>query len=152
PVPVLTAIQQFAATIAAPAIEVLRQSSARAEAIYCEIDGRLRNDASADLRWFRAAAIGEVLAPGIDGIRALLGSAGGRFRFDDAECLASIASATDDLLIFGDRSSPLERYSGIAALKQIVADLEKLTESEIVERVIDAGSRQRLIFAVVSGD
>src|SRR5579859_7274892 len=60
PVPILTIVQQFAATIAAPDLGVLHQSSARAEAVYCEIDAKLRGDTAADLRWFRAAAAGRI--------------------------------------------------------------------------------------------
>jgi len=56
----LTLIQQFAATVAPPPLDVLRQSWARAETVYREVESRLRNDAVADLRWLRASATGVV--------------------------------------------------------------------------------------------
>src|SRR3954451_12532426 len=58
--PALTLVQQFAEAIGAPALDALRQSWGRPEAVYWEIDQRLRHDAAADLRWMHAAAFGEI--------------------------------------------------------------------------------------------
>src|SRR6266568_1082916 len=69
--PALTIVQQFAEAIGAPPLDALRQSWGRPEAVYWEIDQRLRGDAAADLRWMRAAAAGEIASPAPDGIRAL---------------------------------------------------------------------------------
>ncbi len=152
PVPVLTIIQQFAAAVGAPPIDVLRQSSARPDAVYCEIDSRLRADATADLRWFRAAAIGQIASPGIDMIRAILSATNGCFRFDDPECVASMRMASDDLLVVGDSSSPLARYSGISELRRLAPDLDSLSETQVVERVIAAASTQRFPFVLATTD
>ena len=152
PVPILTIVQQFAAAVCAPAIDVLRQSSARAEAVYCEIDARLRSDATADLRWFRAAAVGRIASPGADMLRAIVAATSGRFRAADPDCIDTLRAASDDVLLIGKDASPLERYSGIAALQTIVHDLHQLSETEIAEAIIEAASHQRLLFAVIGSD
>src|SRR3954453_22085528 len=54
--PRLTIVQQFAETIVAPPLDVLRQSWGRAESVYCEIETQLRRGAVADLRWMRRVA------------------------------------------------------------------------------------------------
>jgi DNA-binding NtrC family response regulator len=151
-VPLLTIIQQFADVIEAPAIEVLRQSSARAEAVYCEIDSRLRNDAAADLRWFRAAAVGQIASPGIDVLRSLMSARHGRYRAEDHEALATIRRAVDDVIVIGEHSSPFDRFSGLAGLEPLVPDLRARAESEVVERVIECASRRRLIFFIAAAD
>src|SRR5581483_9488058 len=66
---VLTSIQNFATAVDAPPLDVLRQSWARAETAYHEIESRLRGDAAADLRWMRASAAGALLEPGIEMMR-----------------------------------------------------------------------------------
>jgi DNA-binding NtrC family response regulator len=152
PIPPLTLVRQFADAIDAPAIEVLRQSSARAEAVYCEIDGRLRGDAAADLRWFRAAAIGQIASPGVDGIRLLMAAASGRYRSDESECLATIRAGIDDVIVLADGTSPLERFSGLSALRSIVPDLTSRTEADIVEAVIECAARRRMILAVADDE
>lgn len=146
PVPTLTVVQQFASAVDAPPIDVLRQSSARADAVYCEIDGRLRSDATADLRWFRAAAVGQIASPGVDMLREILTSTSGRFCMTDRECIASVRAASDDVIVIGEEGSPLERYSGIAALHA------GSNETEIVETVIERAAHQRLIFVIASTD
>ena len=152
PIPVLTMVQQFASAVESPPIDVLRQSSARADAVYCEIDGRLREDATADLRWFRSAAVGELASPGADVLRSIIDANAGRYQFADASCLASLRMAVDDALVIGESSSPLEKYSGIAPLVSILPDLRALNENEIVERLIDISIRRRLLFAIASVD
>ena len=69
--PVLTVAQQFADVIGAPPLEVLRQSWARAESVYIEAFGRLRQDAAADLQWTRRSAAGALLAPGVEALREI---------------------------------------------------------------------------------
>jgi DNA-binding NtrC family response regulator len=152
PVPLLTIVQQFADAIETPAIEVLRQSSARAEAVYCEIDSRLREDAAADLRWFRAAAMGQIASPGIDVLRSLMTARHGRYRAEDREALATIRRAVEDVIVIGEQSSPFDRFSGLAGLESLVPELRTRDEGDVVERVIESASRRRLIFFVTAGD
>ena len=147
-VPTLTIVQQFSSFVRTPALDVLRRSSARAEAVYCEVDARLRSDAAADLRWFRAAAVGQVASPGRDVMRSILTASSGRFRFDDPECVASLRAASDEVVLIGDAASPLARYSGIDALRPVVADLDAMNPNEIVESVIKLD--RRLVFVVVA--
>ncbi|MEA2326788.1 MAG: hypothetical protein QOE68_1747, partial [Thermoanaerobaculia bacterium] len=150
PIPILTIVQHFAAAIEAPPVEVLRQSSGRADAVYCEIDARLRSDATADLRWFRASAVGLVAAPGVDALRSIPAAGSARFHCSDRNWLATLLAAYDDVLVIGERSSPLQRYSGITSLQAVVPNLDAMAETEIVERIIDAATRRRLLFAVAS--
>ena len=127
PPPPLTLVQQFASAIDAPPLDVLAQSWARAEAVYHEIESRLRACAAADLRWLHAAATGAVLAASaLDVLRAL-------------------AHLDESIVILGDDASPLIRYSAIRALGLPPS----LDEHAVVERL--AGSDEcRKTFVVVS--
>jgi DNA-binding NtrC family response regulator len=147
--PTLTVIQQFAESIEAPALDSLRQSWGRAESVYLEIDARLRGDAAADLRWLRAAAWGEIASPGPEALNEVLHGKAWRFRGNDAidSIRAAVMLGGERVFEIGLDASPLQRYSAIRALADIT-QLDK--ESEIAERVVDAASRQRLIFSVTN--
>jgi two-component system response regulator AtoC len=154
PPPVLTAIQQFAEAIAAPPLDVLKQSWGRAESVYHEVDARLRGDAAADLRWMRRAACGEVRAPGAEALRMLLASTSGRFGFGgDAEAIrnAALLGVAPRVITLGG-GSPLQRYSALAELVPLIGSMEKKSESEIAERVVAAMSTTRLLFVVPAFD
>jgi DNA-binding NtrC family response regulator len=154
--PVLTVIQQFADAIDAPALDVLRQSWGRAEAVYCDVERRLRRDAAADLRWMRGAAVGEVISPGIDALRSLLAERRGRFaRRDEAsiEVLRNAAAlGSERLLVLGDDASPLARYSAIEPLTALAGPLRDRRENEIVERVVASCASERVIVIVRKSD
>jgi len=146
--PALTVIQQFAESIDAPPLDTLRQSWGRAESVYLEIDARLRGDAVADLRWMRGAAWGEIASPGPEALNEILRGKTRSFRGDAIDGIrAAAALGGERLFEIGPDASPLQRYSAIRAL----ADMTQLDrESEIAERVVDAASRQRLIFSVAN--
>jgi DNA-binding NtrC family response regulator len=144
--PVLTVIQQFAAGIGAPALDVLRQSWARAESVYREVDARLRSDAAADLRWLRSAACGLVRSPGPEGLRNVLAQGGGRFRFSEDLCVESFRAMGERVVILGENGSPAERYSGIAPLRAIVGRFDG--DREVVERVVAAAAQARMAFVL----
>jgi DNA-binding NtrC family response regulator len=150
--PTLTVIQQFAESIGAPALESLRQSWGRAESVYLEIEARLRGDAAADLRWLRSAAWGEIASPGPEALNELLRGKTRRFRGGDAMDAIGAAAALggERILALGPDASPLQRYSAIRALADVAGPLDKRGESEIAERVVEAASRQRLIFSVTN--
>jgi DNA-binding NtrC family response regulator len=146
--PALTVIQQFAESIEAPALDTLRQSWGRAESVYLEIDARLRGDAAADLRWMRGAAWGEIASPGPEALNEILRGKTRSFRGDAVDSIrAAAALGGERVFEIGPDASPLQRYSAIRALAEIT-QLDK--ESEIAERVVDAASRQRLIFCVTN--
>jgi DNA-binding NtrC family response regulator len=148
--PTLTVIQQFAESIDAPALDTLRQSWGRAESVYLEIDARLRGDAAADLRWLRGAAWGEIASPGPEALNEILRGKTRSFRGDAIDGVRAAASLGGERVFeIGPDASPLQRYSAIRALADI-APLDK--ESEIAERVVDAASRQRLIFSITNRD
>jgi DNA-binding NtrC family response regulator len=156
PPPVLTTIQQFAEAIGAPPLAVLKQSWSRAEAVYHEVETRLRGDAAADLRWMRRAACGEVLAPGAESLQQILAATTGRFGFADAAVIdavrnAALLGAAPRIVMLGG-GSPLHRYSALAELVPLIGALEKRTESEIAERVVAAIASARLLFIVPSFD
>ena len=125
--PLLTLIQQFASAVGAPPLDVLRQSWARAETVYHEIESKLRAGAAADLRWLHWAATGAVAgASGLEALRAL-------------------ARLDESIVILGDGASPLIRYSAIRGLGLP----HSLDEHAIVERL--AGSDvSRKTFVIVS--
>ena len=147
--PALTIVQQFAEAIGARDLESLRQSWGRAESVVQEIDARLRGDAAADLRWMRRAAHGEIASPGAAALRDVLVAPHGRWRTADGSALRTAAMLGDERIIeLGADASPLQRYSAIAPLRGIAGPLEPRSESEIVETVVEAASRERLFFLV----
>jgi DNA-binding NtrC family response regulator/tetratricopeptide (TPR) repeat protein len=153
--PALTVIQQFAEVVAAPPLDALRQSWGRAESVYIEAESRLRGDAAADLQWMRRSALGAIAAPGSDALRELLRIGTGRFCASDV-AIDSIRSAaalgSEQIIELGTGASPLQRYSALRALASITGAIERCGESEIVERVVEAASRQHLVFVVTNRD
>lgn len=143
--PALTLAQQFAEQIGAE-LDVLRQSWARADAIYAEAFARISRDIAADLRWLRRAACGAIAAPGAEGLRML--EAGGRFGYTDHDCTATIARFAEldgsfrTVVLRG--ASPLDRYS---ALRAFHAD-RTADEPAVAEKILAATSRGRHVFVV----
>ncbi len=152
--PALTVIQQFAEVVSAPPLDSLRQSWGRAESVYLETEERLRGDAAADLRWMRRSAWGAIASPGPDALRELLRGTTGHFRAsDDIDSIrAAAALGSEQIIEIGPDASPLQRYSAIRALASVAGAIDRCGESEIVERVVDAASRQRLIVSVTNRD
>ncbi|HXH93797.1 MAG TPA: sigma 54-interacting transcriptional regulator [Thermoanaerobaculia bacterium] len=152
--PALTVIQQFAEVVSAPPLDSLRQSWGRAESVYLEAEARLRGDAAADLQWMRRSAFGAISAPGADALREMLRSGVGRFRASDAIDSIRVAAAlgSEQIIAIGPGASPLQRYSALRALAPITGAIERCGESQIVERVVEAASRQHLIFSVTNRD
>jgi DNA-binding NtrC family response regulator len=150
--PALTVIQQFAEAVKAPPLDVLKQSWARAESVYCEAEARLRRGAVADLRWTRRSAVGELTSPGIETLRSILAERGGRYSFRDPSCVDAIRNTamlgTERVLVLGESASPLQRHSAIEPLAEVVGPLRDRRENEIVERVVAACEGQRLILVV----
>jgi len=152
--PPLTVIQQFAEALGCPPLDSLRQSWGRAESVYLEVDARLRGDAAADLRWMRRAAWGEITSPGPEALSELLLGSTRRFRAAGALNAIRVAASLGGERIFelGAEASPLQRYSAIRCIESLAGPLDGQGESEIVERVVDAASRQRLIFSTTHHD
>jgi len=152
--PALTVIQQFAEVVSAPPLDSLRQSWGRAESVYLEAEARLRGDAAADLQWMRRSALGAISAPGPDALREMLRSGLGRFRASDAIDSIRVAAAlgSEQIIAIGPGASPLQRYSALRALAPLTGAIERCGESQIVERVLEAASRQHLIFLVTNRD
>src|SRR3954466_2157107 len=124
--PALTVIQQFAETVGATGLESLRQSWGRAESVYLEIDGRLRADAAADLRWMRRAACGQIASPGADALNDILRGKSRSFRGSDAieSIRDAVSLGSEQLFELGTDASPLQRYSAISVLASIAGALE----------------------------
>ena len=149
--PALTIVQQFAEAIDAAGVDTLRHSWGRPEMVYQEIDARLRAGAAADLRWMRRAAHGEIAAPGAEALRDLLVSPNSHWHTADPSAVRAAAALGGERVIeIGSDPSPLQRCSAVASLASLIGSLEKRSESEIVERVLDAASRERLLFIVRS--
>jgi len=151
--PALTVIQQFAESVAAPALESLRQSWGRSESVYLEIESRLRGDAEADLRWMRRSACGEIASPGPDALNDILRSTAHTFRGDAIDSVrVAAALGGEQVLELGRDASPLQRFSAIVALAAVAGALEKRSESEIVEAIVECAPRRRLIFVITNRD
>jgi DNA-binding NtrC family response regulator/tetratricopeptide (TPR) repeat protein len=145
--PALTLAQQFAEVLDAPPLEVLARSWARAETIYLDALRALSLDAAADLRWVRAAAIGEVTAPGAEALRMLMNARGGRFSSADPLIAETIEAANLRVIRLGGDGLP-SRYGAIAALRELAGPLERLTESELAERTAERLTRERAVVLV----
>jgi DNA-binding NtrC family response regulator len=124
--PPLTLAQQFAELIRARELDVLRQSWARAEAVYIECFARLTGDLAADLRWTRAAAAGAILSPGPEILRSL---PRGRSSYSGESCIEAMRAFGLDVRVL--RGGPIVRYGALAELN---VD-SKLSETEVVERI-----------------
>ena len=131
--PVLTLIQKFAGIIDAPRLEVLRQSWARAQSVYVEIESRMHDDAAADLRWMRRSAAGEILSPGAEQLRALFHAEPAVVGYGDERCVGAVESyariGTATVLVIG-RQFPIHRYAALGDLAEA-----SMPESEVAERL-----------------
>ncbi|MCU1349644.1 MAG: Response regulator of zinc sigma-54-dependent two-component system [Acidobacteria bacterium] len=145
--PPLTVAQQFAEAIDAPPLDVLEQSWARAETIYLEALRTLALDSAADLRWTRAAAFGELLAPGVEALRMLLASRSGRFSSSDPAVGEALEASGSSVLRLGGSGLP-SRYGAIEPLRNLAGNLDRLPESEIAERVAERLRREPAIVLV----
>jgi DNA-binding NtrC family response regulator len=121
--PVLALAQQFAELIGAE-LDALSQSWCRAEAIYQEAHARLLEDVAADLRWFRRAAVGQVLSPGPEALRS---ATTGTFEYSDPACVDSFR-ALDAVVLEG--AGPFPPYAALRA-----AGAFKGAESEVAEQI-----------------
>jgi DNA-binding NtrC family response regulator len=146
--PVLTLAQQFADTIGVE-LDVLRQSWARADAVYAEAFARVARDAAADLRWMRRAACGAIAAPGAEGLRMMLDDSG-RFGYADDDFIDTVQrfaelDGTFRVTVLRG-ASPLERYSALGAFVS-VSD-RTADAATVAERLLAATSRVRHVFIV----
>jgi tetratricopeptide (TPR) repeat protein len=146
--PVVTLAQQFAELINAD-LDLLKQSWARADAIYAEAFARVSRDAAADLRWMRRAACGAIAAPGAEGLHALLNESG-RFGYAGDDCIESVQRFAEldgsfrVLVLRG--ASPLARYSALGAFAG------EGNAAAVAERILAATSRVRHVFIVADAD
>ncbi len=125
----LSLLQAFTEYVGAPELEILRQTSAKPEAVYHEVHRRLRREPSATTVWLRRAASGAVLAPGPDALDQVLGTPQ-RYRYDDGVLVDSIIAA-DELsggsrffVMGGPRTSPLIPWSAAAGLKSLAGEFD----------------------------
>src|SRR5207237_9205071 len=104
-------------------------------------------------RWRRRAACGGGAWPGPEALNDMLHGTARSFR---GEAIESIRAATalggEQVLEIGRDASPLQRYSAISALAAVAGSLEKRSESEIVEAIVERVPRQRLIFIIENRD
>ncbi|HUP49131.1 MAG TPA: sigma 54-interacting transcriptional regulator [Thermoanaerobaculia bacterium] len=136
--PVLSLIQEFADAIGAPPLALFRQSWARAETAYVEVDEILSRDAAVDLRWMRRSATGEVLSPGADLLREIWAGSVGKLTWSDRGLLEATAllAALDPsaTLISAGCEFPLHRYGALAAVDESLPGSSE-TEAAVAERV-----------------
>ncbi|MGZ7032706.1 MAG: hypothetical protein ACXVIJ_12130, partial [Thermoanaerobaculia bacterium] len=152
--PVLTTIEQFADAIRAPELQTFRQSWARAETVYAEVFASLASDVAADLTWLRRAAQGEILPPGAEVLRELMSGAGevsGDSRMTDSLRALSILDGSLQVVSVGG-GSVLQRYSALADLQKLIPDLDRLSESEIIERIVPIAAVKRFVIVTRDGE
>ncbi|HET8798088.1 MAG TPA: hypothetical protein VFO89_10400, partial [Thermoanaerobaculia bacterium] len=144
--PVLTIVHDLADLLGAE-LDVLRQSWARADAIYAAAFARLARDAAADLRWVRSAACGAIDAPGDAALHAIANESG-VFAYDDDRCPAAIlrfAQLGGSLTAIVFRgASPLERYSALGAYAAAASQ----TPGAVADRILAATSAAPHVFIV----
>jgi DNA-binding NtrC family response regulator/tetratricopeptide (TPR) repeat protein len=112
------ALETFADAVRVRGLETLARSWTKPESVYIEIERRLRNDVSADARWFKRAAAGLIRAPGIDALREIgVGRSSFSFAEDPVTALSRFAALTHRrLVVFGGaEASPLRRGSALNA-------------------------------------
>lgn len=150
--PTVVVAQQFAECVGVNDLEALRRSWTRAETIYAEIDERLRRDASADLRWMRLAAAGEIVAPGPAALREMW-RASGRIAYADhatPEAVRALGAIDTSVRVIElETEFPIHRY---AALANVAPDLARddRTETAVAEELVSRLSKQRHIVIVGS--
>ena len=137
--PALTLAQQFAEQVGAT-LDVLKQSWARADAVYAEAFEKLTSGAAADLRWMKKSACGSIAAPGPEGLLALANESG-RFAYDDDDCIASVERFAERVIVLRG-SSPLERFS---ALRPLITDATDVAVA--ADRIIASASKTLFIVA-----
>jgi len=153
--PVLTTIEQLADAIRAPRLETFRQSWARAETVYSEVFGSLASDVAADLTWLRGSARGEILPPGAEALREIAAGANAATGGDASmiESLRAMSVLDDRMQVVSVAGgSVLQRYSSLADLRRLVPDLDRLSESEVIERVVPIAATRRIVLAVRDGE
>ena len=143
--PVLTLAQQFA-DLAGAQLDILRQSWARADAIYAEAFARVAKDVAADLQWMQRAACGAIAAPGPDGLRTLTNDPA-RYGYSDEACIDAVSRFAERVVILRG-SSPLARYS---ALGTLISD-RTIAPAVAAERILAATSRAPQVFIVAGAD
>ncbi|PYQ30719.1 MAG: hypothetical protein DMF56_07930 [Acidobacteria bacterium] len=145
--PALTLAQQFAEQAGAT-LDVLKQSWARADAVYAEAYQKLTAGAAADLRWMKRSACGSIAAPGPEGLLAL--SEAGRFAYDDEDCIASVERFAERVIVLRG-SSPLERFSALRPLHldcgSDAAAFTHRASNEVADLIIASTSRPLFIVA-----
>lgn len=145
--PVIALAQEFAEQIGVAQIDCLRQSWARADAIYAEVFARLSRDAASDLQWTRRSGCGAIAAPGPDTLRVLADEPG-RHTYAAEECIESVtrfAQLAGGLRVIVLRgASPLERYSALSNVLRTPTG----TPAEVADAILGATSGQRHIFVV----
>lgn len=148
--PPLTLVQQFAELIGLDELDVLEQSWARAEAVFCEAARRLRASAVADLQWSAAAAEGQVSAPGPEALRRIWLSRGEHFHgitsFVAMEAMAALDPGVKLISLSG--GSLLTPLAGLESLAALIGKTAGLSESELVDRCAEQLAAGRHIFTV----
>ena len=149
--PVLSIIHDFAGATGGVSLAVLRQSWARAESVFGEAFAALQRHATADLRWTRLAAIGTVLSPGADALRAIWRGVPGRSTYCDGDFLEAVhAMAALDpgtALTIAESQFSLHRYSALGTLDPSVVSSTR-SEGEVAELLSARLSSSRHVIVI----
>ncbi len=140
-------ILQFAATIDAPALDVLALSWTRAESVYAEVRRRLRNDAAADLKWLRQSAFGEILWPGPEALGSMWES-GGPHVVDDVTAFRAYAQLDSSVqLVEIGTEFPIQRYAALASADASLPG-SALSPAAVADRLVERLASPRHVVIV----
>ncbi|HUP43975.1 MAG TPA: sigma 54-interacting transcriptional regulator [Thermoanaerobaculia bacterium] len=148
--PSFALIHEFAQLVET-SLPVFRLSWARAETVYAEADEIVRRDATADLRWQRRSASGEVLSPGSEVLRELWHGPAVRQTWacsGTIEALTQMASLDNSAALVRIESEfALHRYSALAAVDPSIAGRDD-AEAAVAERIAERLAERRHVVAV----
>jgi len=145
----LDLLERFSEVVSAPPLDTLSMGWASPEQVYREIHRRLEGE-SADLRWFRQAAGGLVLAPGAESLRGLGMRDGQTVEYDDdlvysvTHNFASLLPGRDTLTLGGETVSPLSPCSAFPEDCRTVPAVEELLERSAATPLLILVSRVEL--------
>ena len=117
---IASVLEPVAEALEIDGVEALRLPWVKPELVYADVDRQL--DVAADMRWFRAAAWGEVLAPGPAVLQEFVERRERRIALDHTSAASLFLTASGsspgvDAFTIGESASPLAPFSAFSTLR-----------------------------------